>query len=35
VYCVAENGEKFVLGEPVDSKRSLTVVLNWTAGLKH
>jgi Tol biopolymer transport system component len=35
VYCVAENGNKFILSEPVDSNQSLTVVLNWTAGLKH
>jgi hypothetical protein len=35
VYCVAENGKKFILGEPVDRNRSLTVVLNWTSGLKH
>jgi hypothetical protein len=35
VYCVAENGNKFILGEPVDSHSSLSVVLNWTAGLKH
>jgi len=35
VYCVAENGEKFILGEPVDNNRSLTVVLNWTSGLNH
>jgi hypothetical protein len=35
VYCVAENGNEFILGEPVDRNRSLTVVLNWTAALKH
>jgi Tol biopolymer transport system component len=35
VYCVTENGNKFILGEPVDRNKSLTVVLNWTAGLKH
>ena len=35
VFCVAENGNKFIFAEPVDSKESLTVVLNWTAGLKH
>ena len=35
VYCVTENGNKFILGEPVESNRSLTVVLNWTAALKH
>jgi hypothetical protein len=34
VYCVTENGNKFILSEPVDSNQSLTVVLNWTAGLK-
>ena len=35
VYCVTENGNKFILGEPIDRNKSLTVVLNWTAGLKH
>jgi serine/threonine protein kinase len=35
VYCVTENGKKFILGEPVDSNRSLTVMLNWIGGLKH
>jgi hypothetical protein len=35
VYCVTENGNKFILGEPIDRNESLTVVLNWTAGLKH
>jgi Tol biopolymer transport system component len=35
VYCVTENGNKFILGEPVDRNKSLTVVLNWTTGLKH
>jgi len=35
VYCVAENGNKFIFGEPVDNNRSLTVVLNWIAVLKH
>ena len=34
LYCVAENGNKFILGEPVDSNGSITVVLNWTTGLK-
>jgi Tol biopolymer transport system component/DNA-binding winged helix-turn-helix (wHTH) protein len=34
VYCVAENGKKFVFGEPVQSNSSFTVVLNWTSGLK-
>ena len=35
VYCVTENGKKFILGEPVDRDKSITVVLNWNAGLKH
>jgi hypothetical protein len=35
VYCVPENGNKFIQGEPVDSNRSLTVVPNWTARRKH
>jgi hypothetical protein len=35
VYSAAENGNKFILGEPIDSNSSLSVVLNWTAGLKH
>ena len=35
VYCVAENGKKFVFGEPVESKSSISVVLNWTERLKH
>lgn len=35
VYCVTENGQKFIFGEPVDSNGSLSVVLNWTAGLKY
>jgi serine/threonine protein kinase/Tol biopolymer transport system component len=35
VYCVTENGNKFILGEPVDRNKSLTVVLNWTAALKN
>jgi hypothetical protein len=35
VYCVAENGNKFILSEPVDRNKALTIVLNWTAGLKH
>jgi eukaryotic-like serine/threonine-protein kinase len=34
VYSVADNGNTFILGEPVDKDRSLTVVLNWTAGIK-
>jgi hypothetical protein len=34
VYCVADNGKKFVFGEPVQSNSSFTVVLNWTSGLK-
>ena len=35
VYCVAENGNKFILSEPIDDNQSLSVVLNWTAALKH
>jgi hypothetical protein len=34
VYCVSENGNKFIFGEPVDRNKSLTVVLNWATGLK-
>jgi hypothetical protein len=34
VYCVTENGNMFILSEPLDKNESLTVVLNWTAGLK-
>jgi hypothetical protein len=34
VYCVAENGNMFIFGEPVDSNRSLTVVLNWIVGVE-
>jgi serine/threonine protein kinase/Tol biopolymer transport system component len=34
VFCVADNGNKFIFAEPVDSSESLTVVLNWTALLK-
>ena len=30
-----DNGNKFVLSEPVDKNKSFTIVLNWTAGLKH
>ena len=33
-YCVMGDGKKFVIAEPVESNKSLTVVLNWTAGLK-
>ena len=35
VYCVTENGRKFIFGEPVDRNGSLTVVLSWTAELTH
>jgi len=33
-YCVTGDGKKFVIAEPVETGRSLTVVLNWSAGLK-
>jgi len=34
-YCVTGNGKRFILGEPVgESTTSITVVLNWAAGLK-
>jgi Tol biopolymer transport system component len=35
VYAVAQNGENFVLNEPVDRNQSLTITLNWPAGAKH
>jgi Tol biopolymer transport system component len=35
VFCVAENGNKFIFAEPVESQETLSVVLNWNAGLKH
>jgi len=35
VFCVAENGSKFIVAEPIESQEALTVVLNWTVGLKH
>jgi serine/threonine protein kinase len=34
VFCVAENGNKFIFAEPVESQETLTVVLNWAEGLK-
>src|SRR5215467_11669337 len=34
VYCVADNGKKFIFAEPVDRNESLNLVLNWTAALK-
>jgi hypothetical protein len=33
-YCVTGDGKKFVFLEPVEPSKSLTVVLNWTTGLK-
>jgi hypothetical protein len=33
-YCVTGNGKKFIIGEPVEAARSLTVVINWTAKKK-
>jgi serine/threonine protein kinase len=33
-YCVTGDGKKFIFLEPVEASKSLTVVLNWTAGLK-
>jgi Tol biopolymer transport system component len=36
VWDVTGDGKRFLLGEPVDEgRKSITVVLNWTAGLKH
>jgi hypothetical protein len=34
VFCVADNGKKFIFAEPVDRNESLNLVLNWTAALK-
>jgi hypothetical protein len=34
-YCVTGDGKRFLIGEPVEeSSKPLTVVQNWTAGLK-
>jgi hypothetical protein len=34
-YCVTADGQRFLLGEPVgNAANPITVVLNWTAGLK-
>src|SRR5262249_47093299 len=34
-YCVTHDGQRFLLAEPVDrTKAEITVVVNWTAGLK-
>lgn len=34
-YCVTADGRRFLIGEPVgDAAKPITVVLNWTAGLK-
>jgi len=35
VFCVAENGNKFIFAEPVESQETLSVVLNWNAALRH
>ncbi len=34
-YCVTSDGKKFIFREPVRESSPITVVLNWTAGLKH
>jgi hypothetical protein len=35
VYCVTGDGKRFLIAEPVDeASKPLTVVHNWTAGLK-
>src|SRR5262249_4590229 len=33
-YCVTGDGKKFIIGEPVEAGRSLTVVINWGAEKK-
>jgi hypothetical protein len=34
-YCVTTDGRRFLLGEPLGAAaKPITVVLNWTAGLK-
>jgi hypothetical protein len=34
-YCVTGDGKRFLIAEPVEgSSKPLTVVQNWTAGLK-
>jgi Tol biopolymer transport system component/DNA-binding winged helix-turn-helix (wHTH) protein len=33
-YCVTSDGKKFIIGEPVETGKSLAVVVNWSAGLK-
>ena len=34
-YVAAGDGEKFLFGEPVgEGSKPITIVLNWTAGLK-
>jgi hypothetical protein len=34
-YCVTGDGRRFLFAEPVgDATKPITVVLNWTAGLK-
>ena len=34
-YCVTGDGKKFIFDGPVEeSSKPITVVLNWTAGLK-
>jgi hypothetical protein len=36
VYAVATDGQRFLIGVPVGEESSppITVILNWTAGLK-
>ena len=33
-YCVTGDGKRFIIGEPVEAGRSLTVVINWGAEKK-
>jgi len=33
-YGVTADGQRFILGEPLETETPITVVLNWTAGLK-
>jgi Tol biopolymer transport system component len=35
VFCVAQDGNKFIFAEPIESREALSVVLNWASGLKH
>ena len=34
VFCVAQDGNKFIFAEPIESQEALSVVLNWASGLK-